>query len=268
MRVIIMNLDRHWGTFSGMGAAALQESWDDLQRAEMENQRREMEYQQKLEDDEFNLLLDHYHHEIKLKKQALAIISELESVLKKTSEENAKLKKDNANQLQTLHRAKDELIKLQNTNRDLLTQKLQSDSEGMLLKRELESLQQTHNENVVASRQTNERVQRSYELSKKIQGNTEQTFTLLHSKLATERMEALMTTKLAYTQNLVFKRILTKLIALGVFNPKDYKTEEAIVIKAEDEKDMRRQGITFAESYDWVQTHSPEKIEIILGFKP
>lgn len=261
-----MRLDKYWGTFGGIGGACLQESWNELRQMEINNQRREIEHQQKLEDDEFNLLLDHYNHERSLKGKALNVIDGLEEQLSSLFHKYNQLVAEHNSMATSLRLARAELENVKKTNTTLLTQKLEKERENIQLKKELEQLRAKHNLSVEQSQQTNEKIQHSFELSKRLQTNTEQTFTILQSKLTAERMEALMCAKLAYTQNLTLKRILAKQISLGLFNPSEYKIVEAMVIKGEDEKDMKRQGITYAESYDWIKTYAPERIETILGF--
>lgn len=263
-----MSLDKYWGTYSGIGNAALQESWNELKQAEINNQRRAQQYQQKLEDEEFNLLLDHYEHEKALKKRALNYSKQLEGELMSLAQKYQLLVEQNNNMAISLRQTQSDLVKSKATNQELLNQNLTKDRENLVLKGEVEKIKVQHSRSVEHNEQTTKKISQSYELSKRIQDNTEQTFTLLQAKLSTEKMEALMSTKLAYTQNLVLKRILAKQISLGVFDPSDYKETEALVIKAEDEKDIKRQGVTFAESYDWIMTHNPSKIETILGFKP
>ena len=275
-------LDRYYGMFSGIGAAALQESWKEFIQMEAQSERNKLIQQQIIDDAEFNDLLDHYEHELRQKKRLKAVISNLEDELgllensfKQMKEEIHQLRQQNANLNYTnqnlndnLNTVKSDLLKANNEKKNLLSRALNAEFQCMSIKTDFANLQQKHSNQVNESNQTKDKIKSSYDLTVKIQTNTEQTFTMQYSKINTEKFEAQMCLKLAYTQNIVLKRILTKLIADGRFNPKDYSLEENIVLKQEDAKDFKRQGITFSECHDWISTHHPEKISTILGFNP
>ncbi len=135
---LVMSLDKYWGTFGGIGGAALQESWNELRAAEVKSQRRAIQRQQKLEDDEFNSLLDHYEHEKALKKRALKFIDQLEEQYGELAEKYEELVEKHNSLATSLRQTQSELVKQKNTNQELLNSKLAVERENLDLKKALQ----------------------------------------------------------------------------------------------------------------------------------
>lgn len=251
-----MTLDRYYGTFSGIAQAALNEA---LQEEYEREQRAAARLQEMEVNEEYNELLDHYNYQVGVKRKAIAFISELET--------------DLAHAMETLQKREEELKVLRNKVCKL-------ESESGVLKKNTEIKQQSifslnmklNKNKEMFEDEMNNLQQKNNELAHKVNNliitrkDSEQVFTLLQTKEAAVNLETTMALKVAHVQNKVLKKIVIDLAQEGLFNIDEFAKIQEVILRHENEQDVKNQGISYTESVDWLNINSPETLHKILSF--
>lgn len=248
-------LDRHYGFFSGIGQAALSDSLRD----EYEQEQAIARIQKQEDVAEFNELLDHYHYQISLKRKALDQVDELQESVQKAHEEINRmreeikaLRQDKAC-LETENNALKNSMETNNLSNRLLKGQLADTTSGF--EKKLQEVVRDRNQ-----------------LAQKVNGliatqqDSEQVFTLIQSKELTGNLESMMALKVVYVQNKVLKQALVDLAKQGSFEMETYAKIQNEVLKHENEQDAIKQGVSYAESVDWLTINAPEILKKVLNF--
>ena len=246
----------------------------ELREDEQKRQRKQFEHQQKIEDDEFNDLLDNYHYQIDQKRKALKYLEDLENEYNNLlqhcnamQEKYNLLQSDHVAMATSLRTSQSEASNLKQVNANLLQKNLNSEQENLQLSRQHNELVEKYNAHIKTVEKSAQTIGDSLKIKQRIKVNAEQTFSLIQNKEANEKLEAMMLSKVAYTQNLVLKKIIAEQIQLGNVSTNDFPKFELSVLREEDRKDVARQGITYEESVDWLKIHSPSNLAYILNSK-
>lgn len=230
-----MNLDRSFGLFSGMGAAALAEGVENAR-----NFSHSCAIGRK--NDKINDLLD----EVEGLEDN---IDHLKKAYKKLFDQHKILQAASSQDIVDYNSLADRFNQLQEDY-------IAKDSDNQALNKRIQALKFESSENI-------ENIQEVSSAEKKAANAS---FAVLYKNVNTGKQQVEFSLKVAYTQNKIRAEFIEKIIGMGLIPRVLFEDHFRQSVLTQNDLDEKRQGISYGDSFSWIKSHHKsmyEKLKVL-----